>query len=359
MRRTVLPLIPAIFALAACHKAQTDPRTEAPLVAVTAATPVAASAARFTGVVRARIETDLAFRVAGKITARLVDAGQAVRRGQPLMRLDPVDLALGASAQAEAVAAARANATRADADLERLKGLVEAGAVSAQTYDQARAAADSARAQLAGAQAQARVATNARAYAVLVADADGVVAQTSGEPGQVVVAGQTVMRLAHAGPREAVINLPETVRPRLGAMATATLYGGDGETFPAHLRQLSQTADAVTRTYEARYVLDGADAPLGATVTVALGDPSGQDGVAEAPLGAIYDPGRGPGVWSIQGDHVRFHPVHIVRLGVESATITGVPAGERIVALGADRLRDGEQVRTTPFAANQSVTADQ
>jgi RND family efflux transporter MFP subunit len=361
MRRTVLILTPALVALAACHGTQTDPRTEAPLVAVAALTSAASSGGRFTGVVQARVETDLAFRVAGKITARLVNAGEVVRRGQPLMRLDPADLALGAAAQTEAVAAARARAVQADADVKRLQGLVEAGAVSAQAYDHAKAAADSAQAELAAAQAQARVASNATAYAVLIADADGVVEATTGEPGQVVAQGQTVVRLAHAGPREAVLNLPETVRPALGAKATASLYGGGEASFPAHLRQLSQAADAATRTYEARYVLggSGADAPLGATVTVALAGSAEGQGAVEAPLGAICHPGGGPGVWSIQGGRVHFHPVQILRLGIESATLTGVPAGERVVALGADRLRENQPVRTAPLAPGQIAAADQ
>ena len=227
-------------ALMSCHKAEVDPRTEVPLVAVATLAPTGDGGASFTGVVHARIESELGFRVSGKIVARLVDAGQAVRRGQPLMRLDPTDLALGVAAQSSAVAAARARAIQTDADLKRLQGLAEAGAVSAQTFDQARAAADSARAQLAAAQAQARVAANAQRYAVLLADADGVVEETSGEPGQVVAAGQTVIKLAHAGAREAAANLPETVRPAIGSMATAVLYAGSGARFPARLRQLSR-----------------------------------------------------------------------------------------------------------------------
>jgi RND family efflux transporter MFP subunit len=306
----------------------------------------ARGAERFTGVVRARVESDLGFRVAGKIVERLVDAGQSVRKGQPVMRLDPLDLTLGANAQIAAVAAARARQVQADADLKRLEGLVEQGAVSAEAYDQARAGADSARAQLAAAEAQSRVAANARGYAILTADADGVIEQTLAEPGQVVAAGQTVVRLAHAGPREAVADLPETVRPALGSSATAFLYGQPGAAFPARLRQLSQSADPVTRTYEARYVLSGAGAaaPLGATVTVALAAGKGAAGVA-VPLGAIYDPGSGPGVWALAGDRARFQPVRLLDLSSETATVAGLASGARIVALGADRLREGELVR--------------
>ena len=359
-RVELLILVPALIALAGCEKAAVDPRTETPLVAIATLKAGGDRGQSYTGVVRARTESDLGFRVAGKIVARLVDAGQTVKKGQPLMRLDPTDLALGADAQVSGVAAAKARAVQADADLKRLQGLVQLGAVSAQTYDQAKAAADSARAQLEAAQAQSRVAANARGYALLLADADGVVEETSGEPGQVVAAGQTVIKLAHAGAREAAANLPETVRPAIGSPATAMLYGGSGTQFPAHLRQLSQTADPATRTFEARYVLDGAGAvaPLGATVTVALPDAAAGNGEVEAPVGAIYDPGTGPGVWRLDHDKVRFQRIRVVSLGGETAKITGVEPGERIVALGADRLREGERVRTMPFPGAEIAAAD-
>ena len=348
--RQSIALIAAALLLSACGRPAEDPRTAPPLVSVVKVAGDGGGGESFTGVVRARIESDLGFRVAGKIAERLVDPGQAVRRGQVLMRLDPVDLALAADAQGAAVAAAKARAIQADADLKRLQGLVERGAVSAQTFDEARAGADSARAQLDAAEAQARVAGNARGYAVLVADADGVVEDTLAEPGQVVAAGQPVVRLAHAGPREAEASLPETMRPTLGSTATAILYGGTGAPITAHLRQLSQSADPATRTYAARYVLDGAgaNAPLGATVTITLPSSGAPEGTV-VPLGALYDPGPGPGVWRVERDHVVFQPVKLVSLEVDTAKVSGLPAGETIVGLGADRLRQGQTIRTAPL----------
>jgi RND family efflux transporter MFP subunit len=354
LRQTVPALLAAAAVLSGCDRAPPDPRTQPPLVAVTRIVGEGDADERFTGVVRARVESDLGFRVAGKIAQRLVDAGQTVRRGQALMRLDPNDLALSADAQAAAVTAARARSIQADADLKRLEGLVAQGAVSSETYDQAKAGADSARAQLDAAVAQARVAANARGYAVLTADADGVVEETLAEPGQVAAAGQTVVRLAHAGPREAAVNLPETLRPTLGSAASATLYGAPGAAFPARLRLLSQSADPATRTYEARYVLAGAGAgaPLGATVTVALPrrERGAGEGGADVPLGAIYDPGPGPGVWLLtEGDRVTFRPVRLRALNGETATVEGLAPGAAIVGLGADRLREGEKVRLAPL----------
>jgi RND family efflux transporter MFP subunit len=338
----------AALAVSGCQKIAGDPRTLPPLVSVIAAHVDAGAGGTFTGVVRARIESALGFRVGGKIAVRLVDPGQTVRRGQALLRLDPSDLALDATAQIANVAAARAKVVRADADLGRLEGLVEQGAIAAQTYDQAKADADTARAQLATAEAQAKVAQNARTYAVLTADADGVVEDILAEPGQVVAAGQSVVKLARAGPREAAVDLPETVRPVLGAPAQASIYGRDGPPISAHLRQLSQSADPATRTYEARYVLGGAgaSAPLGATVTISLPHAAARSiDEISVPLGALYDPGPGPGVWLVRGDRVAFQAVKVKGLTAESARITGVTAGARIVALGADQLRQGERVR--------------
>lgn len=109
--------------------------------------------------------------------------------------------------------------------------------MSRQEYDQSRAALDSAKALLEAAEAQARVSNNSSEYAVLLADADGVIVRTLSEPGQVVAAGQTLIHLAHDGPREASINLPEGVRPDLGTMASARLYGRD-QVYHARLREL-------------------------------------------------------------------------------------------------------------------------
>lgn len=145
--------------LAACggKAGAEDPRTLPPVVRVAVAGPASDSERRFSGVVTARVQSDLGFRVAGKVVARLVDAGQTVRRGQPLMRIDATDYALAVSAQNELVEAARARAVQTASDERRLRGLVSAGAISALAYDQSKAAADAAKAQLEAAEAQARV----------------------------------------------------------------------------------------------------------------------------------------------------------------------------------------------------------
>jgi len=233
----VLPVV-----LAACGEAHVaDARTDAPLVRTVPAQMENAGSRSFTGTVAARVQSDLGFRVAGKVLERLVDVGQSVHRGQRLMRIDPIDLMLAERAQEEAVPAARALAIQTAEEEIRYRNLLGTGAISASgtgaisasAYDQASAAADAASAQLSAAEAQADVARNASNYAELIADGDGIVVATLAEPGQVVSAGQVVLRLAHAGPREALIQLPETLRPSVGSVAQASLFGLEGVTVPA------------------------------------------------------------------------------------------------------------------------------
>ena len=329
--------------------AVSDPRQETPIVRLATAARVTGSERAFTGIIGARVQSNLGFRGPGKIVERLVDIGQQVKTGQPLMRIDETDLRLALTAKRNAVAAAHASVVQLNADERRYANLASNGWVSRQRYDQAKAASDTAAAQLAAAEAQARVAENEATYSVLVADADGTVIETLGEPGQVVSAGQTVIRLAQAGPREAVVALPETIRPAIGSVAEASVYGADGRRYTAHLRQLSDAADAQTRTYEARYVLDGeaAAAPLGATVTIRLASQASQPEV-QVPLGAVLDDGRKTGVWVLDRatSTVRFRPVKLVRVSGETAVISGLSFGDPVISLGAHLLQEGARVRT-------------
>lgn len=352
-----------VVSLAGCSQTQAlDPRTKAELVRIVEVGSPSGANRAFTGVVSARVQSNLGFRVPGKITERLVDTGQSVRAGQLLMTIDRTDYvhaitarAEAVTARAETVTAANAKALQAAADEARYRGLVKSGAVSASIYDQIKAASDAAQADLAAAKAdfaaataQEQVARNEGGYSQLVADADGIVIETLAEPGQVVTAGQTVVKLAHSGPREAAVNLPETLRPALGSTAYATLYGNTMRV-PVRLRQLSGAADPQTRTFEARYILEGAaaNAPLGATVTVHLSGSVGTH-LLQVPVASVLDQGKGPGIWLLNPSTstVSFQPVEIRQVGEELATISGnVHTGQQVVALGVHLLRDGQRVR--------------
>ncbi|MEW6450932.1 MAG: efflux RND transporter periplasmic adaptor subunit [Pseudomonadota bacterium] len=329
--------------------AASDPRQDAPLVRLIVPAQAAESERRLTGAVAARVQSNLGFRVPGKIIKRLVDVGHQVKEGQALMQIDESDLRLALTAKRNAAIAARAVAVQARSDEKRYAVLVQSVSVSPQRYEQAKAALDTAEAQLAAAEAEAHVAENEAKYSTLAADADGTVVETLAEPGQVVSAGQVVVRLAHAGPREAVVSLPETVRPAIGSLAEASVYGEGQRRSTARLRQLSDAADPQTRTYEARYVLEGdaAGAPLGATVTIRITSEAAQPAV-QVPLGAVLDDGSKTGVWVLDSatSTVRFRPVKLVRVSGETAVVSGLSSGDPVVSLGAHLLREGAHVRT-------------
>ncbi|MEO5714416.1 MAG: efflux RND transporter periplasmic adaptor subunit [Luteolibacter sp.] len=352
LKPAVLPASWLMVALmtGGCSKTpEEDPRLKPQKVEVFKAKAVELGNRSFTGTVAARVQSDIGFRISGKILERSVELGQRVRKGQLLMRLDAVDLDLSLAAQQANVEAARAKYIQAKADEARFAAALSmAGAVSRLEYDQTKAALDSANAQLAAAEAQANVSRNSSGYSSLLADADGVVVGTLAEPGYVVAAGQTVIQLAHDGPREAMIHLPEGVRPDLEAAASAQLYGQE-KAYPAVLRQLSDAADPASRTYEARFVLDGeaASAPIGSTVSIKLSGTNSTDGqTVVVPVGAIQDKGEGPGVWIVNDQsEVSYRKITIGSIGNEEVVVSsGVNADENVVALGPHLLHEGQVV---------------
>jgi len=191
------------------------------MVITAIAAPADKSARQFSGVIAARVQSNLGFRVNGKVIQRLVDVGQEVVLGQPLMKIDPVDLNLAIAMKKAELNAANVRAVQAITEESRQEGLVKTGASTQQVYDDAKAAAATARAQVDLAEAALRTAENLGEYATLYADADGIVVDTLAEPGHVVAAGETVIKLAHAGAREASVYLSETVRPEIGSIAIA------------------------------------------------------------------------------------------------------------------------------------------
>lgn len=342
-----------ILGLAACSHPAAPPEPLAKVAWFTAEA-LAGGTAAFTGVVHARTESNLGFRVAGKIVERLVDPGQTVHKGQPLMRIDPVDYDLAAGAAHAAVDAARAREVQTNADEARLRKLLATGAVSAQAYEQAKAAADTAVAQARAESARARQTEHQRDYAVLLADMDGVVLEVTADAGQVVAAGQTVVKLAREGAREALVYLPETALALARRPATAVLYSEASQAFPATLRELAAVADPQTRTYLARYTLggDAGRAALGATVTVRMDE--GRTPQVGVPVSALVDQGKVTGVWVIdsKSSTVMLRPVKVAQLGEEQARLAhGLAPGERAVAYGGHLLKAGQKVELLKAAA--------
>ena len=315
--------------------------------------PVANDGALFTGVVAARTESELGFRVAGEVIERRVDPGDRVKRDDVLLVLDVDDFELALRAARQRVRSADASVRQLQNDEKRYRQLADNGAISRQAHDQLVTELRVAEANLASARADAEQVENRRGYSTLTADADGVITDVLVDQGQVVAAGQVVARLAHSGAREAVINIPETQRALASSSAQAFQFGQPDTPIGATLRELSAVADPVTRTYRARYVLDTVAEPLaiGSTVSIRLQD-SERAPQLRVPLGALLDQGngKGTGVWVIDGDsRVRFTPVEVVRLGQEFAVLSGgLEDGQQVVALGAHLLHEGDAVKPLP-----------
>lgn len=333
--------IPAlVLLLAACGEPVAPP--PAPLKLVRAMV-IGASAQeaqnRYSGEVHARHESQLGFRVGGKIVERLVDAGTRVKAGQVLARLDPADANLSA-AQAEA------NRSLAAAELKRTQDLRTKNFISQAALDARETAAKAA-------EAQAALARNQATYTALVADTAGVVAVTLAEPGQVVAAGQPVMRLAKDGEREVAIAIPEgrVAGLKVGADATVTLWAArddaGGKSYKGVLRELAPAADSATRTFAARVRIVAADADvlLGMTASVTFAEAGGERIIV--PLAAILQRGSAPTVWVIGKDNaVTQRPIEVERYADAGVIVkSGLAAGERIVAAGAYKLTAGEKVR--------------
>jgi RND family efflux transporter MFP subunit len=300
-------------------------------------------------VIRPRTESDLGFRVNGKVAKRLVQNGDQVRKGQPLLLLDTKDLELQLQ-QAEAdMRAATTSLGQADADEKRTTTLQKDGWSPAATLDKARSAAAEARGRLIRAQRQVELATNGLNYATLEADADGVITATPVEPGQVVAAGQAVVRLAHTGELEALVALPETLVERArNATGKMTLWSLPGRSYDVKLRELSPAADSATRTYAARYSILHPDEAvrlgMSATLTLTEGE---SEAAARLPLTAVFNRARGPTVWVVDvAGKLTARPITIARYEGQSVLIkSGVTAGENVVTLGVEKLDEGLAVR--------------
>ena len=298
----------------------------------------------FVGTIKPRIEADMGFRVPGKVAKRLVEVGQTVDVGQPLATLDEIDLKLQAEqADAEFHAATGVLAQAAAAET-RSKDLRAKGWTTDAQLDQAKAAADEARARLNRAERSVDLTKNSLSYATLVADSRGLV-----EPGQVVASGQTAIRVARFAEKEAVVAIPETLvgRAKEGT-ATVTLWSEPDKKYAAKLREIAPSADPATRTYLAKFSLPGADdrVSLGMTATLTLADPATQR-VARLPLSALFSQGGDPSFYVVddKGD-VTLKPVTVKSYESNDVVISGgVDEGAKVVALGVQKLDPTEKVR--------------
>lgn len=354
-RLRVLPaplVVSLLLILGGCSKEVAPPPSVRPVLS-TIAQPVALSgaAAAYAGEVRARYENDLAFRIGGKVIARLVEVGTAVKRGQVLARLDPQDVRLQAESAQAQLASAEADLTWARAELDRYRALREKSFVSAAVLDQKQQAFDAAQARSRQMRAQLAVSQNQSGYASLVAESDGVVTAVNIEPGQVVSAGQSVGRIARPSEKEVLISVPERRLEELRQAGTlaVVLWSDPGKRYAGRLRELAPNADPATRTFSAKITINQPDdaVKLGMTANVLLGNDQRNPRIV-VPLSALGDRDGKPIVWIVdpQSLQVSPHPVQVGAYREDGAVLeSGLNGGERIVIAGVHKLLPGQQVR--------------
>ena len=348
-----------LMTLIACSK------TEAPLEPLRSVKLITVAGSDLTGdgtfsaEVRARVESRLGFRVGGKLVQRAVEPGQRVVAGQLLAVLDAQDFELAVSAAQAQVSAAQSQRDLALADFKRFEALKAQNFISGAELERREASLKAADAALSQAKAQAQAQGNQASYARLVASHAGVITGVEAEVGQVVSAGQPVVRLAHDGPRDAVFAVSESIIMALktGQIMQATVLS-TGQTVQGSVRELAAMADPVTRSFTVKLALEGGIAlPLGATLNVRAPGLSGSASTAMVlPTSALRQEGQGTAVWvldeatmSVNSQAVQLGPVN----GNDVVVSSGLTPGQKVVSAGVHVLSPGQKV--TVYSAVPSM----
>lgn len=349
-----LLLATSTLALSGCGRQEPPPPPERPVKLMTVGAGTVAATAELAGEVRARVESNLGFRVGGKLITRHVETGQRVRKGDELARLDPRDYELAGQSASSALIAAEARLDNARAEFARYQELSRKGFVSATDMERKRVELSAAEAQHEQAQSGLSLEQNRLADTVLRADADGVVTAILADAGEVVGAGQPVVRLAQDGPREIEVEFPEN-RTALAraSRAQVALWARPDVKLPAALRELSAAADPHTRTFRARYTVQapaGALA-LGQSATLYLQLPAMKSGASRLPTTALFGRQGQTLVWVYDDKThaVRKVPVQPVGVDGSDVLVAGLAPGMQVVTAGVHVLSEGQKVQ--PFVA--------
>jgi RND family efflux transporter MFP subunit len=345
-----LPLL-----LSACSRPAEKTEEIRPVRALVLSASNAGVNAEFSGEVRPRVESRLGFRVGGKITARKVDVGSAVKRGQVLMQLDPQDLQLS---QAQALANLRAAETSRDlanAEMKRYQELRAKNFVSQAVIDTKVSAWKAAQASVDAARAGYRGQANQAGYASLVSDIEGVVTAVDAEAGQVVAPGTPVVRVARLDEKEIVIGIPEDKVDSLRKVADVSvrLWANPNVVIPGKIREVSPVADAATRTYPVKVAIPASqpDVKLGMTALVQFSSTTATPQI-RVPLTALYQEKGVTSVWLVENGAVRMVPVQVGGVaGNDILLVSGVTAGQTVVTAGANLLKNGQKVKLLAGAA--------
>ena len=347
MRREILiAILGASFLLSGCHEEIVPPKP--PLVKVQQVKlSNAAQIENYSGVVKGRYETNLSFQVGGKIISREVQAGSFVRVGEVLMTIDPKDIVEQSHSADAQVASARAQLELAKSNLDRYSELFKSEAIAAAVLDQYRTQYDAAQAAYDAAIAQARQSQNALEYATLTANADGVISEIAAEVGQVVAAGQNVLKLVQTNEFEVVVNIPENkiADVQIGQRVSINFWA-TGDVVSGTVREISPMADSASRTFTVKISLpEASNIQLGMTANVSMQNEISPSAIV-LPLSAIYQTDDAAQVWIVDGGKVSLKKIEVVAFADNNVQIRGLNAGDIVVVAGVHKLRDGQTVRT-------------
>ncbi len=338
----------SFLVLAACAPAEKQPAKAARQVetVVVAAEPVSETIST-TGEIKARVQSDLSFRVSGRITERFVDVGDHVKAGQVLARIDNQEQKADLQVATASLLSAEAQQTQAQQAFDRQDSLFKTSFSTRAALDSAQEALLRAKATVESAQAAVDTARDALDQTDLKADADGVITARSIEVGQVAQAAQLVFTLAHDGPRDAVLNADETVllgRALEDEVEVRPIAGGPA--IKARVREVSPAIDTSTGTIRIKLGLEGdPQVRLGSPI-VAIGHYKPET-MIELPWSAMTSHDGQPAVWVVdpKTDAVSIRPVEVASYGRGSFAVrSGVTPGEIVVAAGSKFLSAGEVV---------------
>ncbi|WP_437882993.1 efflux RND transporter periplasmic adaptor subunit [Pseudomonas sp. LRF_L74] len=345
-----LPLwlaVATIATLAGCGD-DSIPVKEPPLVRVIEAhgSDYVASAS-ITGDIQARVQSDLSFRVAGKVIERLVEVGDQVKAEQVLARLDPQDQQNNLNAAQAAADAARSQHKLAEANLWRQQQLLPKGYTSRSEYDAALANQRSAKNSLAAAEAQLADAREQLGYTDLKAEADGVIIARQAEVGQVVQATAPIFTLARAGERDAVFNVYEALLAAPpGQNIEVVLLDDPKVRASGHVREVTPTVSAQSGTVQVKVALDEVPEAMGLGAAVSATVDAAATRSFELPWSALTKAEHEPAVWRLDAQgRTQLRPVRVGRYLTDKVIISaGVAEGDRIVVAGGQLLHPQQTV---------------
>lgn len=341
----------AMALLAGCQEEPPQKADIRPVKVIVAKSAPTEKTVSYSGEIKPRVETTLGFRVSGKIIDRLANTGDRVNAGQVIARLDATDLKLAEASAKASVISARTRLEVARLALERAKSLYPNGYISKSTLDSRQLEFDSAKSALEAAENDASQAVNAVSYAELKAGAGGIITAVLAEPGTVVSAGSPVFTLAEDGGLEVEIDVPEheVQAQKPGQTAAVKLWANADVTAKATIREIAGSADAQTRTYTVRAVIENPPPAmrLGMTATLILTQTAGQPGIV-VPITALLPLSDGVAVFTVDKESktVRQRPVATGALSGDGITVSGgIQDGDIVVTGGVQFLKEGMQVR--------------